>query len=257
MRTEAFIIHLPRAKQRRKQVEALLAGLPLPTSVIDAVDGRALSDAEVSAVYRRSLHRPHYPFELSRGEIGCFLSHRRVWQAIVDRQLDAGLIVEDDVEPDAALFPRALKLALAQIQPGDYVRFGFRSHTDAGRTVATGDGATLVKPTKVGLGTQMQLVGRQAAMELLKSTNLFDRPVDTTIQMQWLRPVRILAARPVCIRQIDHLLGGTVVQKAGKPLSEVLSREVKRTLYRLSLRTVAMTKGASNGDRRSPPAPRP
>ena len=236
IRAEAFIIHLSRAEARKPQVERLTATLPLPVNIIDAVDGLALGDGEIEAVYRRQLHRPRYPFELRKAEIGCFLSHRKAWQAIVDGGLDAGLIVEDDVEPDEKLFAPALALALETIQPGDYIRFPYRSHTDGGAEVAKAGDIALVEPAHVGLGMQMQLVGRAAAAELLKVTERFDRPVDTTIQMRWLAKICILAVRPPSIRQIGHLLGGTIVQKKSKPLSEVLSREVKRAWYRLAIR---------------------
>ena len=239
IRAEAFIIHLGRAEARKPQVERLTATLPLPVNVVDAVDGLALVDGEIEAVYRRNLHRPRYPFELRKAEIGCFLSHRTAWQAIIDRGLDAGLIVEDDVAPDEGLFGPALALAMETIRPGDYIRFPYRSHTDAGAEVARAGGAALVEPAHIGLGMQMQLVGRQAAGELLKATETFDRPVDTTIQMRWLANIRILAVRPPAVHQIGHLLGGTIVQKKSKPLSEVLSREIKRAWYRLALRVAA------------------
>jgi GR25 family glycosyltransferase involved in LPS biosynthesis len=187
-----------------------------------------------------TLYRPRYPFALRKAEIGCFLSYRKAWQAIVDGGLDAGLIVEDDVEPDERYFEPALTLALKTIQPGDYIRFPYRSHTDSGAEVAKAGDITLVEPAHAGLGMQMQLVSRQAAAELLKATETFDRPVDTTIQMRWLAKIRILAARPPAIRQIGHLLGGTIVQKKSKPLSEVLSREVRRAWYRLALRAAAI-----------------
>ncbi|MDQ6436496.1 glycosyltransferase family 25 protein [Mesorhizobium sp. LHD-90] len=236
MKAEAFIIHLGRAEARKVQVDRLTATLPLPVNVVDAVDGLALGDDEIEAAYRRHLHGPRYPFALRKAEIGCFLSHRKAWQAIVDGGLDAGLIVEDDVEPIEGSFGPALALAMRTIRAGDYIRFPYRSHTDSGAEAAKAGEVTLVEPVHVGLGMQMQLVGRQAAAELLKMTETFDRPVDTTIQMRWLVKIRILAVRPPAVRQIGHLLGGTVVQKKVKPLGEVLSREIKRAWYRLALR---------------------
>lgn len=236
MYAEAFIIHLARAQKRRPQVDALKSSLPLPVHVIDAVDGNAMTDEQIAAVYHRKIHRPHYPFELRKGEIGCFLSHRKAWQEIVDRQLDAGLIVEDDVEVNETIFPAVLAMALNSVQPGDFIRFPRRGGTDKGTRIAGDEMASLCLPTQAGLGTQMQLVGRQAAAELLEATARFDRPVDTTLQMRWLSKARVLAAAPICIRQIDHLLGGTVIQHKTKPLGEVLSREVRRAWYRLSVR---------------------
>jgi hypothetical protein len=58
--------------------------------------------------------------------------------------------------------------------------------------------------------------------------------------MRWLADIRVLAVRPPAVHQIGHLLGGTIVQKKSKPLSEILSREFKRAWYRLALRAAAI-----------------
>jgi GR25 family glycosyltransferase involved in LPS biosynthesis len=241
MTVEAFIIHLKRAEKRAPQVESLQARLPLKTHVIDAVDGLLLDQDTVRSVYARHLHRPRYPFELRPAEIGCFLSHRTAWRRIVDGGLDAGLIVEDDVDFDPA-FPPALQSAITLMQPIDYVRFPYRSHTDKGPEVGADAHVSLHEPRLPGVGMQMQLVGRQAAQALLEATERFDRPVDTLIQLRSIPGMRILAARPICIRQIGEQLGGSVVQKKKKPLAESLSREIKRAAYRLALRSPARGK---------------
>ncbi|HVW54671.1 MAG TPA: glycosyltransferase family 25 protein [Rhizobiaceae bacterium] len=239
---EAFVIHLGRATQRRPQVEKLLTQLHLPAGIIDAVDGNKLTREEIAAVFRRNLHRPGYPFEVRPTEIGCFLSHRKAWQTILDRKLDAGLIVEDDVTVDGALYPRLLAFALANLGGNDVIRFPYRDYTDKGRVVAREDGLTLAEPRIIGLGMQMQLVSKGAAGALLEATEIFDRPVDTTIQMPGVKGVRVLVARPTAIRQIGHLLGGTVVQKTRKSAGEVLSREIRRALYRSAVRFNALKK---------------
>ena len=239
---EAFVIHLARATQRRPQVEKLLTELRLPAGIVDAVDGSRLSREEIAAVYRRNLHRPRYPFELRPTEIGCFLSHRKAWQAILDRKLDAGLIVEDDVMVDGDLYPRLLAFALANLGPRDVIRFPYRDYTDKGRVIAQEGDMTLAEPKLVGLGMQMQVVSAGAAAALLDATEVFDRPVDTTIQMPGVKGMRVLVARPTAIRQIGHLLGGTVVQKTRKSAGEVLSREIRRAIYRTAVRLTARKK---------------
>jgi GR25 family glycosyltransferase involved in LPS biosynthesis len=241
---EAFVIHLGRATQRRPQVEKLLTELHLPAGIVDAVDGNALSREEIAAVYRRKLHRPRYPFDLRPTEIGCFLSHRKAWQAILDRELDAGLIVEDDVAVDGALYPRLLAFALANLGDKDVVRFPYRGYTDKGSVVAREGDLTLAEPRTIGLGMQMQLVSAGAAAALLDATEIFDRPVDTTIQMPGVKGMRVLVARPTAIRQIGHLLGGTVVQKTRKSAGEIVSREIGRALYRSAVRLRGLKKRA-------------
>lgn len=236
MRANALVIHLAAAVRRRPQVDALLSRLPLPASVLDAVNGRLLSDEEVAVVYRPGTVHPRYPFALRRTEIGCFLSHRQAWRAIAEGGLDAGLIVEDDVELDDAVFGETLALALTAMRPGDYVRFPYRPYTDKGREVAAKGASRLIEPSHVGLGMQVQLVGREAARRLLDVTATFDRPVDALIQMRWLTGLRTLAARPSGVSEIGARLGGTLVQKKAKPPGEVVLRELARLLYRSRLR---------------------
>ncbi|WP_159591628.1 glycosyltransferase family 25 protein [Chelativorans xinjiangense] len=236
MKAEAFIVHLARAHGRARQVERLRQSLPLPVTVIEAVDGQTLPEEKVAEVYKPRLHRPYYPFPLRISEVACFLSHREAWQAIVDRKLDAGLVVEDDVEIDPSRFADVLDLALAHAGRGDLVRFPKKARGEKGRVAAHSGSARLIAPRHPRLGMQAQIVGRDAAKVLLAFTHVFDRPVDTTVQMQWLHGVRVLSAMPVAIREVAEELGGTTVQGKGKPFAEVLAREVRRAIYRAAVR---------------------
>jgi GR25 family glycosyltransferase involved in LPS biosynthesis len=231
MKVSAFIIHLTRAAERKAQVQSLVTSLPCPAEIMEAVDGREITDDQVAACYRRTLHRPHYPFELSRGEIACFLSHRAAWSAIVERGLDAGLVVEDDVavdEPFAKVFAEAAGL----IEPGDYIRFPRWERGEVGETIHSVGDMSIIEPFLPTLGMQAQLVGREAARSLLAATETFDRPVDSMVQMQWLHGARILSARPITIREIDRELGGTVLQNKKKGFMERLHHELYRPLMR-------------------------
>jgi hypothetical protein len=163
MRLEGFVIHLARAEQRRPQVETLRDTLPMPVHVVEAVDGRAMTPDEIASVYRPRLYRPRYPFALGPGEIGCFLSHRRVWREIVERNLDAGLIVEDDVAVDTASLGRLLDLVATAAGPEDFVRFPQKERGEAGPVVARGEsGALLIEPVTPAFGTVMQIGGAAA-----------------------------------------------------------------------------------------------
>lgn len=235
MKAAALIIHLKRAVKRGEHVQALMSRLPIEAELIDAVDAQGMGTADIDAVYARSLHRPYYPFALRISEVACFLSHRKAWATIVERNLDAGLIIEDDVEVEDEAFAEQLKLAMAQIKPNDYIRFPRWPRGEQGLRVAHNTSNFIIEPRLPGLGMQMQLVGRDAAAALLKATERFDRPVDTTIQMRWVHPARVLSARPITIREIDFDLGGTVVQGKNKSLPARLKREILRPYYRVVL----------------------
>lgn len=236
MRIEGFVIHLARATQRRTQADRICRLLPMPSEVVEAVDGRALTAAEADAACRPGLHRPRYPFSLNAGEIGCFLSHRKLWKMIVERDLDAGLIIEDDVDIEGGDFARALSFVRENLGPRDYVRFPWRDDTDRGRVLAERDGLTLERPRHAGLGTLCQVVGREAAAELLAASEVFDRPADSFIQARWLHKANVLAVRPVTVRNMDASLGGTTLRaRRSRSIADVIRREIGRPRYRLSV----------------------
>ncbi|MBC6442316.1 MAG: glycosyltransferase family 25 protein [Rhodobacteraceae bacterium] len=70
---KTFVIHLARATARRTQADRLLAQAPFPAEILDAVDGTAHGG---TGRVRPGLYAPPYPFRLTQGEIGVFLSHR-------------------------------------------------------------------------------------------------------------------------------------------------------------------------------------
>lgn len=245
MKAEAFVVHLARAHGRARQVERLKKTLPMPVTVIDAVDAATLTDEEIATSYRPRLHRPYYPFQLRRTEIACFLSHRLAWRAILDRGMQAGLVIEDDVDVGGR-FADMLSVALAHATPRDYVRFP-KLARERGRTLVKEAGLRLFEPLHPGLGMQAALVGSEAARELLAATAIFDRPVDTTVQMRWLHAARVLTTAPVTIREVAGELGGTTVQKTGKPFGEILMREFRRACYRFAARACAVRRTWSAG----------
>lgn len=230
---KAFIIHLASASDRQPQVTLLIESLPVEVDVIDAIDGRTLDPQTIARVYRRKLHRPNYPFALGTNEIACFLSHRKAWQAIVDQKLDAGFIIEDDVELTAE-FDAAFKTACKIMTPDSFIRFPFRER-ETGRQILNENGVRVIAPVPVGLGMVAQLVGREAAKRLLERTQTFDRPVDTMTQMNWITGLRPLSVLPGGVREISAQLGGTTIQHK-KAFSDKLQREIMRPFYRMQVR---------------------
>lgn len=233
---EAFIIHLARATARRPQVDRLLHACPVPAHVLEAVDGRGLSQAEIDVVYtRKSLYAPRYPFALTVGEVGCFLSHRKAWQAILDSGCDAGLVIEDDVEMDGAAFGRALELARKHIAAHGVIQFQVRKIAEPGLVSAADGSVQLTRPVQIPLRASCTLYSRAAAQLLLEQTVCFDRPVDTYIQMYWLTGLRPCLAIPSGVSDKGNEIGGTTIQSRNVSLLKRLRRELLRPVYRVRI----------------------
>ena len=237
MKTDCMIIHLERAHARFPQVESTIDMLPLKSHVLAAVDGEQMSESH-SQAYVRKLLRPHYPFKLRKSEVATFHSHRACWQKIIDEGLDAALILEDDLKLNPKVFLQALDLAMASIQPGDFVRFPIKVRENALRDIASSGSIRLQKYDRVGLGMVAQIVTRDAAKALLIATERFDRPVDTFLEMQWVHNVRVLTVWPSGVSEISSELGGSLISRTSGVFERV-RREVLRPLYRRKIRTLS------------------
>jgi glycosyl transferase, family 25 len=91
-----WILNMERSIERRAFMEEQFSRLNLEYEIIAAVDGLKLTNNELSRYSKKDAMRCSER-ELSPGEIGCVLSHARMWQRIVDEDLKQVLIFEDDV----------------------------------------------------------------------------------------------------------------------------------------------------------------
>lgn len=94
-----FIISLPDADARRNAVSARLSAIGLEGAFIDAVDGRNGLPADLEARIDRASAKAHFHRDLSDAEFACAMSHRRVYQHILDQGLEGAIVLEDDAVP--------------------------------------------------------------------------------------------------------------------------------------------------------------
>lgn len=92
-----FVISLPGEDQRRAGISAQLQALGLDFEFVDGVRGSALSAAERSAqVGPAAEMRRHIDREMTDGEIGCALSHQKVYDKVLAEGHDYAFVLEDD-----------------------------------------------------------------------------------------------------------------------------------------------------------------
>jgi len=235
----AFVLHLVRATARHENARSLLAGCGMQAEVWAAVDGRTMSQADLSACVGARLFAPAYPFALKTGEIGCFLSHRQIWAEIVRRDLDHALIIEDDAGIAPGPYAAALALARDHIADLGYIQFQTRPTQGPATVVDTNGSATLAVPRIGGLRTTAQMVGRAAAERLLHLSEVFDRPVDTFVQSHWHTGLRPAAIHPSGITDIAHRLDGSTIQGGTRTPLQKLGREWARMRYRRAVARAA------------------
>ena len=89
-----FVINLKRSIDRKHNFQKNWQFASKYIEIIEAVDGNNLSDKELSKI------APNYQsLNVTKGEIGCALSHLAIYKKIVNECIPMALILEDDAVP--------------------------------------------------------------------------------------------------------------------------------------------------------------
>ncbi|KAM5259150.1 inactive glycosyltransferase 25 family member 3 isoform 3-T3 [Hipposideros larvatus] len=97
---EVFVISLARRPDRRERMLSSLWEMEISGRVVDAVDGRTLNSSIMRSLGVDLLPGYQDPYSgrtLTKGEVGCFLSHYSIWEEVVARGLARVVVFEDDV----------------------------------------------------------------------------------------------------------------------------------------------------------------
>ncbi|XP_056122676.1 procollagen galactosyltransferase 2 [Rhinichthys klamathensis goyatoka] len=97
---QVYLINLKRREDRRDRMLRSLEALGIDVTLTDAVDGKTLNSTQLKALGIEMLPGYKDPYSdrvLTKGEIGCFLSHYSIWKKVVELQQQQVLVLEDDV----------------------------------------------------------------------------------------------------------------------------------------------------------------
>ncbi|WP_272537647.1 glycosyltransferase family 25 protein, partial [Providencia sp. PROV225] len=104
-----FIINLKESSERRLKMQAQLDKTELKYEFINAVNGKDLSNTELKEIVY------DYPnCMLSKGEIGCALSHLAIYKKMVNENIEQAFVLEDD-----ATLPYNIEDVISKIQKID------------------------------------------------------------------------------------------------------------------------------------------
>lgn len=234
-----FVISLPRDEERRAHMQAQLSTLALSAEFIPAVDGRTLGGAELAA-YDRQRALQVYGVEMMPTEIGCFLSHYRLYERMLREDLDVALIMEDDLEIKPE-FPAILADLLADpAPPWLVVRFESqrgrvrepRTRKDRGTTVRQLSAGELVKLNIHVLGLGAYLIRSEGAQRMVAYGRQIFMPIDQAMDRFWESGIEPYVVRPMQVRQRPDLVSriGTRAyeRRAGVPLWVKFRRRLQR-----------------------------
>lgn len=198
---KSYVINLDRNLDRLQQFyeHAKLSGLHNIDRVA-GIDGKQLTEAELYKHYDAQHNTKNYFKTLNPGEIGCYLSHRKVWQKMIDDNIDFALILEDDALCDKRL-PTAIQRLAPSHQEWDVIKlFSKRKQAFFVPSTSLVEGVELAPAFKVPITTMGQLVSLQGAKKLLSGSDRFGRPVDVDMQWWWESRLKVLSVYPSLVR---------------------------------------------------------
>ncbi|XP_003964794.2 procollagen galactosyltransferase 1 [Takifugu rubripes] len=115
---EVFMVNLKRRTDRRERMLRVLYEQKISCKIVEAVDGKAMNISEIHALGIHMLpgySDPYHGRPLTKGELGCFLSHYNIWKEIVKRRLRTSLVIEDDLRFEV-FFKRRLMDLMTEVE---------------------------------------------------------------------------------------------------------------------------------------------
>lgn len=206
----SYIINIDGFEDRWINAVDQFNNLGIAYSRISGVDGNNLcSDVETSNTGKPLLYR--WLRDLSASEIGCYLSHRKAWEQIVDSGHPGGFIFEDDFVADRDLVkvmsnisslafcrhPVIIKLYIAKDNgPHWYKGWGMmQRQLDVAHR--------LVLPHRVQYGTVAYYVNVLGARKLIEKSKQINRPIDDVMRRVWQTGVTVLTVIPSVVYHAD------------------------------------------------------
>ncbi len=196
-----FVINLERSSDRRQSMAAQLSRLGIGFEFFAATDGEKLTQHE-PARYDEQFAIGQISRPMSRSEVGCYLSHARLWQKIVDHRIPWAVVLEDDVDIMGDLTGIVSAIGALPFE-WDLIRLAGLGSPRALPLCTLTSEATLATLLQGAGGTQAYCVSFGGARKLLDyaTPGVVGTVDDHVIDNCWRTGLRILAVQPFPISE--------------------------------------------------------
>jgi glycosyl transferase, family 25 len=178
-----------------------LGSLDIRYELVEGVDGRTVPEA-VAAPHLRSFRRG-YGREMTRGELGCAISHQLLFRRIAAGADEFVCTMEDDISISRATLPYFDEEVLRSLPPFDVLRlFSVQiRRCKPAWSIASLQDRSIVVPLRAGWGTQAQIITRAGAAKMANWS--ITAPIDGIYHDCPPPDLRIMEVRPSLIRALD------------------------------------------------------
>lgn len=204
-----IIINLDDSIQRWESLSKQVAELGLSCTRFSATLGSALSVQEKQSWYDSAANTKRHHRNLTNGEIGCYVSHYRIWQKIVNENIPCCIVLEDDLTIDNA-FPQVVDVIQSLDTNWDMIKLYDGRPTPFFESKQLDNEFTLGNYKEVPNGTQGYAITLEGARKLLKRKPFF-RPVDVDIQFHSELSLNVLGIKPYKI-SVDQRFESDIIR---------------------------------------------
>lgn len=201
-----YVINMEKDVKRKENITNQLDRLGISHTLFRAVNGNALSAEEMARHYDKKNAKEKFR-ELVPGEIGCALSHLGIYRDIVEKDLPAAFVLEDDANliPEKSKNIPLLSKVLTEL--------GKRFHRDDCKVVLLSYVKRYQKRSCIPLVDNLQLadvfgetflahayfITNSAARSLLENTYPVCLPCDHWHTLQEMEYIEVKAVVPYCV----------------------------------------------------------
>ena len=178
-----YIINLSENIIRRKQSEIQFSRMNISYEIINAINGNNLTKLEINKVYKDRWHKS--PYKLTPFEIGCYLTHKKLWEKIVDKKYDGAFIFEDDFIACANL--RKVLEELKKNSNWEMIKLYSYDFIDSCDLIKYNliENYSIVKTIQPPLCTLGYGITKNSALKILRKRKTFSRAIDEDILRFW------------------------------------------------------------------------
>ena len=246
---DIVVISLPGATRRRANVEEQFSAAGLPFRYFDALTGEQAMERELF----ESVDEEDFVLNCGRrvvpGEIGCFASHRALWEDCMATGRSM-LIMEDDFSLRDN-FPAAVAAAGALIERAGFIRLQTDLRARKKPVVEAGE-FTLARFTKPPHGLMCYAISPAVAGEFVAQTTVLDAPVDVFVKKYWEHGQQLYALLPYSVGE-SRLHQSTSIdgrRRHAKPFDVAARRFLRRARWQLRRSWWNLVRAADDGLRK-------
>ncbi|MFQ3248221.1 glycosyltransferase family 25 protein [Glaciecola sp.] len=223
-----YLINLARSTDRLAACARQFEEHELSFERIEAIDGDKLSPASISEIYDFS--HSSYHKHMTNGEIACYLSHVKVWQKVVDEQLDYAVILEDDILLKDDIL-EGLEAVHQIQQPWDLIKLAEAPEKRKVVHQYPVDDFSLVTYNKVPIRCCAQVISLSGAKKLLAKSANVTRPIDIELQYWWESDLNIFGLKPYIVKPNQNLVSEIDRESNRKKAKQSFPRKVVSGFY--------------------------